>query len=367
MKRKPVVFVAALDWGLGHATRVIPIIDYFLEQGWEVWIGGKGDALALLKRRYPFLKWINIPSYTVGYAGRFWQILYFLFRLPVFLYWNRREHILLRRAFMNNEPDLIVSDNRYGFYLKDIPSVLISHQLRPELPRPLFFLKKFAYRQIARYIRHFEACWVPDFKGERSLSGRLSQLPKMNTVGLDYLGPLSRFMGLKTGKPDTKYDGMLLLSGPEPHRSGMKQTFIQQALQMPSKKFLVVEGDIHGSAGKEINIDIVPVMDTTTLYPYFISVPLLICRSGYSTIMDLAATGRKAVLIPTPGQPEQVYLARYLNDKGAFAIQSQQQFDLQQAFEEQGYYTGIEKVVNHEEMKAVVDAFIRKNRVLKKQ
>ncbi len=366
MERKPVVFIAPLDWGLGHATRVIPIIDYFLERGWEVWLGGKGDALTWLEKRYPFLRSIAIPSYTVRYTSKLWQNIYFLSRLPAFFYWTGKEHLLLKKAFKKQKPDLIISDNRYGLYLKEVPSVLISHQLQPEMPSFLWGIKRVSYAILSRYMQRFNACWIPDFEGEKSLSGKLSEPIKNQQDELSWLGLLSRFTGLRTGEPKEKYDGMLLLSGPEPHRSKLKNIFIQQALDIPEKKFLVVEGNMKGKKEQKANVDVVPFMDGISLLPYFAFVPLLICRSGYSTIMDLAATGRKAVLIPTPGQPEQIYLARYLNGKKAFAIQDQKKFNLRKGFKEQENYKGVEKPENHQMMKAVVDTFIRKNIDLKK-
>lgn len=327
--------VAPLNWGTGHATRCIPLINCLLENGFEVVLGSDGAALKILRDLYPKLPHFEFPEMKVTYSKGNSQAWKLLVQLPGMInYWNsEKKH--LDSLLSKNAVDLIISDNRYGIYHKSIPSVLITHQLNPQLPTPFKRSSALLHKKISQYISRYNRIWIPDIMDKQlRLTGKLSQYPS-NSQNIRSIGLLSRFSS-DPSPSDYQYDYLALISGPEPQRAILEEKLIHHFQHLNGRK-LVIAGnpkgpkrDMNGFSG----IDYIPFVDPMELGNYLHLSKNIVCRAGYSTIMDLITIRRKAVLIPTPGQTEQEYLAKHLADLKLFVTQSQGNINIDKAIRE---------------------------------
>ncbi|WP_282079827.1 glycosyltransferase [Aquimarina algiphila] len=304
MKKK--VLVAPLNWGLGHATRCIPIINALIEEGLEPVIASDGIALSLLKKEFPKLQTKLLPSYNIEYSKKGSNFkLKILLNSPKIAHAISAEKKVIKKLMQEEDFCGIISDNRMGVRHKSIPSVFITHQLTVLSGKTTSISTKLHNK----YIKKFDVCWVPDMADDPNLSGELGH-PKKNTIPVTYLGPLSRFEYQVVPK---KYDIMVLLSGPEPQRTLLEQKLFQE-FEQSDKRIVFVRGlieDIQQTYIKN-NITIHNYLTGKDLEDTINSSNLIISRSGYTTVMDLAKLKKKAFFIPTPGQFEQEYLAERL-------------------------------------------------------
>ncbi|KAA3620656.1 MAG: glycosyltransferase [Flavobacterium sp.] len=322
MKQKKNILVAPLHWGLGHATRCIPIIQALLNSDYRVTLASDGAALALLKMEFPSLESLELPSYNIQYSrkGAFLKMK-LLFSLPQIRRTISEEKKLINGLVKNGKIDGIISDNRLGVYSNKVPSVFITHQLNV-LSGNTSWLSSKAHQRI---IMKFNECWVPDIDGPGSLSGKLGHL-KRHRFPVKYIGPLSR---MKPQKVPVKYDILCLLSGPEPQREMLEKRLIN-CLRNSGKKVVIVRGVVEEVIRKQedSNLTIINFLPSEELEKNINESDLVICRSGYTSIMDLAIMGKKAFLIPTPGQYEQQYLAKRLASKKWVPYCKQEDFNL---------------------------------------
>lgn len=327
------ILVAPLDWGLGHATRCMPVINEFLRQGCEVQIASSGDALILLKQELPELKFHSIAPYRAEYSSSLPFTIKILLQTPKFLRAINQEHREIREIVEQEKIDLIVSDNRYGCWSSTIPSIFISHQLNLKAP---IFSGLANYFQ-GRAIRKFSACWIPDNLCGESLTGDLTS----TKLKVENIGVLSR---LEWRESAIRYDVIAILSGPEPQRTIFEKLVIA-GLKQTGKRCLIVRG-LPGQASRtdDGTVELVSHLSSKEMNKAILESELVISRSGYSSIMDLAVLGKKAIFIPTPGQTEQEYLAAYLSaEKIAFTMK-QSEFNLKEALNSVSDYSGFTRV-----------------------
>lgn len=328
-EKKLRILLAPLDWGLGHATRCIPLIRYFLQKGCEVVIAADAAPAKLLQAEFPGIGIKQLPGYKVRYSSGPFLALAIVKQLPNILRTIKAEQQWLNDLLQKEHFDLIISDNRPGFYHKNIHSVYITHQLLIKSGWGKM-IDGVLQKKHASYIKHFNEVWVPDLPGPQNLAGDLSHPPKQ-IVQPVYIGLLSRFS--REVNSSTKYDLLILLSGPEPQRSILEQKIIQQ-LHLFKGSVLLVRG-LPAADEKLISqlphVTAVNHLPALELQQAIVSSQQIICRSGYTTLMDLMKLQKKAVLIPTPGQPEQEYLAQYMQQQGYFPFIHQQHFSLDAA------------------------------------
>ena len=321
------ILVAPLNWGLGHATRCIPIIRHYLAQGDEVVLGGDGDSLRLLQRTFPALRCINLPSLELRYTTNAQQRGFYLRAVWALIRFTIADYYYLRQALAIEHFDMVISDNRFGCFSRDVRSVYITHQLYPVLPKRLRWLQPFARALHACIYKRYAEVWVPDYADpSHNLSGELSHGGRFDRRA-KYIGPLSRFAPIDTMPHNTtpfyttlpnptSYTHLALLSGLEPQRSIFEKEILQR-YEHSSENLLLVRGKISEpqTTIHKGNITIVPSISDTDLIHATKNVHKIIARSGYSTIMDLEALGvlHKAEFYPTPGQSEQEYLYAYLS------------------------------------------------------
>ncbi len=313
-QRPKTILIAPLNWGIGHATRCIPIINELIKQGFTPILASDGNSLSLLQKEFPDLKTYNLPSYGIQYAknASFFK-LKLLFQIPKILKKIKEERIVVKNIIKKENIKGLISDNRFGVWSDKIPSVYITHQIKVLSGFTTFFTTKIHQRIINKY----NVCWIPDVKETSRLSGKLSNALHLKTKYL-YLGVLSRFsnkLNSNTKINKSKYDILVLLSGQEPQRTLLENKLISE-FKSSTKKIVFVRGII-SEKGKITNtkhITFINYLLQNDLEKAINKSALIISRSGYSTIMDLATLQKKAFFIPTPGQTEQEYLATHLNE-----------------------------------------------------
>ncbi|MBU2525705.1 MAG: glycosyltransferase [Bacteroidetes bacterium] len=323
MTRPRKILVAPLNWGLGHATRCIPIIKALQKNQFEPVLASDGQALALLRKEFPEMESHEMASYNIEYAknGKHfkWKL---ITEIPNMINAVVREHKFVKKMVDKGEIAGIISDNRLGAYDKRVPSIFITHQLNVLTGNTTYLTSKMHHF----FIQNFNECWVPDFEAADNLSGKLGHL-KRSRLKVKYIGPLSRFEKNDSHKI---YDLMIILSGPEPQRTMLEDKLFNQVKHYPGK-VLFVRGKV------EDEQEIFSVLNTT-VYNFMTSSELetainasdkVLSRSGYTTIMDLARLEKKAFFIPTPGQYEQEYLAKRLNFKGIAPMETQERFSME--------------------------------------
>lgn len=328
------LLVAPLDWGLGHATRCVPVIRDLLNNNCEVWLAGEGAQEKLLREEFPSLPFLPLKGYRIKYgkSGLTGKI---LLQVPSILRSIKEENKWLKKQVSNHGFDAVISDNRYGLYHEKIFSVFITHQLyiKSSLGK---WSEKILQQWNYKLINKFNECWIPDEEGENNLAGDLSHPVKLPSIPVKYIGPLSRFTSFSPlGDGGIRGHLLIILSGPEPQRTILENNVIDQIVNYPATATIV-----RGLPGEK---NIIPSTNTIHFYNHLSTEELnteamkaefIISRSGYSTIMDIACVQKKSILIPTPGQTEQEYLADHLRKKQfAFCI-DQKGFSLLKNIEE---------------------------------
>ena len=325
MNRAVKVLIIPLDWGLGHATRCIPIVQYMQSKGWEVTLAGEGQTAALLSSEFPNTAILPIKGYRITYPKSRWLFIpKIIFQIPKIIAAIVQEHFWLKKMISTYQWDIVISDNRYGLFTSRAKTILITHQLSviTGAGKPMDgMLRAIIYS----FIDRFNVCWVPDTEDKENISGKLSH-PKALPVHTEYIGPLSRVE--QKNVPESDFI-LLLLSGPEPQRTALENILIKEASKT-EYKFLCVRGLPASSDQLEdrSNIRFVNHLNADELARKIEASILVICRTGYSTVMDLIKLKKKAIMIPTPGQTEQEYLGRHLGEQRWYIIQNQEEIDL---------------------------------------
>ena len=326
----PRVLVAPLDWGLGHATRCIPVIKELLNQRCEIVVAVRGSQKALLQTEFPSLTYVELPGYDIKFdKNRAFTIFRLMLSIPKILIRIKRENAWLKGFSDRQKPDMIISDNRYGLVFRGIYCVFITHQLLVKTPFGSW-ADRLLQRLNYRFIRRFSCCWIPDIAGHGGLAGELSHPVLMPSIPHRYIGLLSRF-----GEGPQEAGGnylLVLLSGPEPQRTLLEKIIVEQAAGCPHPMILVrglPQGGTRLSAPQGMVIhDHLPAAELERVIR---DAALVISRPGYSTLMDLARLKKNAVLVPTPGQTEQEYLGRRMAALGWAICMEQRGFSLVKA------------------------------------
>lgn len=356
-ERKPLVLISPLDWGLGHTTRCIPIIHELIQQGCTVIIACNSIQKILLISEFPQVSFVDLQGYDLKYGKTRWgTVLRIIFQIPKILTRINNEKRWLNIFLKQHPVDIIISDNRFGLHASKIHSIFITHQLYIKTGLGIFadqFVQWLNYRRIAR----FTACWVPDYKGDQSLAGKLSNPDKLPPLPVQYLGGLSRLHPCT--ERNSTIDLLIVLSGPEPQRSIFEKKLLKELKGYTGKAVLV--------RGLPESKDEIRIGDNVTVYNYapvnqlnklICSTDYIISRSGYTTVMDLLKLQKKSIFVPTPGQAEQEYLAEYLHDKQfAYAV-TQQEFSLHAALQAAHSFSYRQQAFLMEDYKLIIRQYV---------
>lgn len=330
---KPRILLAPLDWGLGHTTRIIPVIKELLQEGADVYLAGNEQQEAVLFQEFPALSFLSLQGYNIRYqrgkSSFSWSIIR---QLPKLMNAIQAENRWLKEVQQRYNFDAVISDNRYGLYSAAVRSIFITHQLAIQSPFGEWstrLLQRWNYK----YINRFSECWIPDNEGNENLAGDLSHPAKKPTIPLKYIGALSRFE--KKEVRQKKDHLLVILSGPEPQRSILEDKLIDEVVRY--------NGTVDIVRGLPAADKLMPSTNQIHFYNHLQAAELnnkmeeatfIISRCGYSTVMDLVKLKKKSILIPTPGQTEQEYLAKYLSNKKMAVCINQQNFSLGKALQE---------------------------------
>jgi len=324
------ILVAPLDWGLGHASRCVPIAKALEKEGYEVVFAASGRPLELLIQEFPKNDFIKLEGYNISYPKNGQMALSMLSQL--FKIWKgiRQEHKQLQQIIDDYNIDGVISDNRYGLYSKKVPCVFVTHQLQIQSPIFSESLQKINFK----YIQKFDECWVPD-SNTHQLSGQLSKAND-SPFKCQYIGALSRFESLEKTED---LDVLAIVSGPEPQRSIFEELLRKQLTASKFKAVLVL-GKTEENKVEEIgNLKLISHLNAKSLNQQMVNANVVISRSGYSTVMDIAKLNKKAIFVPTPGQTEQLYLAKYFYDKNRAFAMHQKELDIQHALQKVKHLT----------------------------
>lgn len=337
----PVVLISPLDWGMGHTTRCIPIIKALTNLSCSVLVACNSAQQEIISKEFPDIPIVPLKGYNISYRkGKLGTLIKIIRQIPKILTSIKEERYFLEDFMAVNEVDVIISDNRYGLFHPKAYSVIITHQLglRSGIGK---WADRQAQRQLYRFISLFDLCLVPDQKEPNSLAGELSNPAVLPIKPVKYIGPLTRFSKKsdRTQKPGGELKKVLvILSGPEPQRTILEEKILKQAQKL-EYDFTIVRGvgseQSSNENSSEISkikndsaIKILDYADSLELEKLIDENDLVICRSGYSSVMDLLVKGKKTIMIPTPGQGEQEYLAKRLAEKGYIIAGRQKNLNL---------------------------------------
>ena len=333
---KPTVLIAPLDWGLGHATRCIPLIKALLVKDCAIIIATDGAQQILLKQEFPQLQFIKLKGYQVKYGKTGWALpLNIIGQIPKILISIWKEHRWLNKISKQYSIDAVISDNRYGLYHSNIRTVFITHQLT--IKTQFVWLEKILQRINYGFINRFNQCWIPDYGNEINIAGDLSHPALMPAIPTSYLGALGRFD--KNTTTTIKYDYCFLLSGPEPQRTILEE-LIMKDLHSLNKKIIIVRGTPNNYKVISLNewIEIKNHLSQKELGKVIQESEYIICRSGYSSLMEILSLSKKSILIPTPGQTEQIYLAKKMHQQQWCFSVEQKNFSLLKTLQEAQHF-----------------------------
>ncbi len=346
------VLIAPLDWGLGHTTRCISIIRYLQQKSCQIFIAANKQQTILLQQELHNITFLSLEGYNISYPkeGRNFALNIAL-QVPGLLLSIHRENRWLKQKQVEFDFDLIISDNRYGMFHSKIFSIIITHQLgiRSGISKKT---DHFINRWNHKWIEKFDQCWVPDVNQIFTLAGELSH-PATIPGNVKFIGPLSRFDA--GAKNEADYI-LVVISGPEPQRSIFEHLILNQVKSL-NEKVIIIRGlpgespkpDTDGSVEMHNHL---PTAEFETLLK---NARTIICRAGYSSIMDLILLGKRAILVPTPGQTEQEYLAEHLHTNHFFYTISQSEFNLEKNIEEARHFPFQQLDISFDGFKKAID------------
>ncbi len=324
-KTQKTVLFCPLDWGLGHISRDLPLIREFTKHGHRVVVAASDNVCQWIRSEAPSIETTNFDGPEIHYSNKGFSFFKMVLQLPRLLIWPAREKIITKNLVDKYQPHLIVSDNRYGARHHKVTSVIITHQLCIKLPRRFKWAEYPLHHLVKYLILKFDECWVPDLSPNESLAGELVhkyKLPKNARL----IGPLSRFDSIRAQLSNSFNVNSVLgiISGPEPQRSEMERLLKKKINNYKWKKTLVTGTFATDKENNSPDFHIIPHQPTLEMLKLISRHNLIISRSGYSTIMDMYCLRRNIVIIPTPGQTEQKYLADYHSPKGHIKIEQEE-------------------------------------------
>ena len=310
------ILVAVLNWGLGHATRCIPLIRELQHFDFQPIIGSDGKALDFLKEEFPNLKYYELTSLQFSFSKN--SALNQLHLLSQSIFWNKqlqKDKLLIEKIHQQENLAGIISDSRPYCYHENIPGVYLTHQLQ---------VKSGIFSRIAtaihrRLINRFDECWVPDFEQPNAFCGKMSQWENA-PLPIRYIGILS---DLQTQQTNQKYDYAGIISGAEPERSKLEQQLINSFSRLEGKKIIIAGNKETNDRWISTDFEIKGLANRAEVQHIINCSKNIVARGGYSTMMDLLQLRKSALLIPTPGQTEQLYLTQHLKQLGYFDVVSQ--------------------------------------------
>jgi len=340
LDKKKNILVCPLDWGLGHATRMVPIIDIIIKLGANPIIAADNSPLEFLRQRFSSVKAIELRGYSPKYPTNGNMAFAMIKSMPEMLLAANRAHNELQKIIENYNINAVISDNRYELSTQKAPTIFITHQLNIQTQGAQILAKPVINKIINHYLAKFNEIWIPDITSGFTLSGKLSLSDKFKDKTYN-VGLLSRFTDTHNNTHQQSIDLLIILSGPEPQRTIFEKLLISQAFQTKLKTVMLLAKPSEQIDKTIKNLRIISHLPDNKFADIINSAKIIISRPGYSTLMDLSFFNKKAIFIPTPGQTEQEYLANRLLKKGIAYTQSQKNFNLNNALQKQKQFKGL--------------------------
>ena len=305
---------------------MIPLAAKLRDMNNNIIIGAGEKHLSFFRKELTGISYIDFPGYSPSYSRRLPQYIKLLLDTPVLLFHIIREHIRLKGIISSHDIDIVISDNRFGLWNRKVTTVYITHMPRIQFPSAFSFLEFIGVWLHRFIIRKYTFCFIPDLPGEINLSGRLSHGVKLPD-NVRFTGVLSRFTNIETDEnkdPLKEKHNTVILSGPEPQKSILQEKLVDYFREKkPPTLFLCGNPDGSSMPLRSGNIVFIDHLPTSAMRDVIKRSDLIITRPGYTLIMELISLNRSALLVPTPGQTEQEYLAQRLSGMGWFATISQ--------------------------------------------
>jgi len=311
--------ISPLDWGLGHTSRCIPLIKILLDKGHRITVACNEEQQAILEPLFNTVRFTFLEGYKIVYPVNTWMAFSMTMQSPKVISAIKKEKKWLKEYVKENPQDMIISDNRFGFFHKRIESVYITHQINIQGPS---LFKPILYSVHKAYIDNFHHCWIPDTPSNE-LAGDLS---KTKIKRFKFIGPLSRFKTELPKNTTPKYKYLAIISGPEPQRS-VFQKIIEKSFINSGENCAIIGGKSFEN-GKKIadNVAVYSHLNPEEFYQLIGDSERVISRPGYSTIMDFSILQKPIYFVPTPGQTEQEYLAKHQKKRSGINSISQSKF-----------------------------------------
>ena len=333
------VCISPLDWGLGHATRCIPLIRAFESLHYTIYIASEGKHEIILKEAFPKATFLSLRGYRIWYTKKRWLFIPgIILQIPKIIWSIFYEYFWLKKAAKKYQFDLIVSDNRFGFFHKKIKSVFITHQL--ELQTPFAWCTRLNQIITYKILKSYTACWVADMTPPNNLSGVLANPKVLPTIPVWYMNCLSRLQEEQLNETINEVEKntiqfLGIVSGPEPQRTLLENILWQEGNTL-GNPFTVIAGLPNNKQYNKITATgkLYHHLNGTQLRNEINKAEFIICRGGYTTLMEMIPFHKKLIFIPTPGQTEQEYLGKYWQGKKWAICFSQASFNLQSALEQ---------------------------------
>ncbi|OQX98680.1 MAG: hypothetical protein B6I24_04675 [Bacteroidetes bacterium 4572_128] len=381
------VLICPLDWGLGHASRCVPIIYELLNQKFKIIIAADNLPLEFLKKEFKNVEFVKFPSfYKISYSKKVPFSIKLFFQIPKIILGIYKEHIFLKKIIKKFNINIVISDNRFGLFNKNIFTIFITHQILIKMPFYLKFLEFPIYFLNKYIIEKYNLLWIPDNEKSPFFSGDLSHKNKL-PKNAKFIGILSRFsinqknadifkkkffvkkcryFQKKISYKKTPYFQknffykknadifkkkfffkkipyfqkkifqkskikkiLIILSGIEPQRTLLENILVENFKHSVYEIRLIRGKPNEKKFFKRYNILFFSHLKSDKMKKMIKSSDLIICRSGYSSVMDLLILKKKAILIPTPGQTEQEYLSEFLKSKKLFYSVLQNNFNFE--------------------------------------
>jgi UDP-N-acetylglucosamine:LPS N-acetylglucosamine transferase len=323
------ILVAPLDWGLGHATRMVPLIQALKARGHYLAIAADGRPFDFLKSRFPDTEIIRAEGYNITYPENE-HLLFHLAKSSYALYRAiQKEEKTANEIAARYKADIIISDNRLNFRSDNTRNIYITHQLNIKAG----LMSSAASKLHSLYYSKFDEVWVPDNEGKVNLSGELGHIQNVK-MPVYYTGIQSRFSSCKQTSTVLHGKLVVLISGPEPQRTIFEEKVLSELHRTGNSAF-VLRGLPGSIDNRKIsgNVELISHLADQEMFHLIDGADVIISRSGYSTLSDLAKMNKKIIVVPTPGQTEQEYLAERFAQKGMLVTARQQDFNLQECIE----------------------------------
>lgn len=362
--KPPTVLVCPLDWGMGHATRCLPVIHSLLQNGCRVIVAADGKPFDFLyKELSERVEFVRFEGKPIQYPRGGLMLVKLAMQVPGFFLSILKENKKLEKLILETGASVVISDNRFGLWNRKVRTVFITHQLNVQIPFPLKFIQPLSRWVVRKFAESYDFCWVPDTPLAPGLSGELSHVKPPKNVR--YVGILSRFGLLPESEfknplpkdfPDSFY--FAILSGPEPQRGILETLLTKQFLDCDLPVVMAL-----GSPGQEVyerekNLLKISHLGSNQFGWLLKNARLIICRSGYSSLMDISVFGKKALLIPTPGQTEQEYLAQKLHSVGMALYVRQEELILDNQLHLAEKCTGIPSELNQQLLQRAIEELL---------